>query len=110
MGSRTPAMVSQPDQCSRARQRRQRSEYMCSFSQFSMAMMTPPQLTEGADGARSDDATQLKSAVLLWLVDAPQLSAYDKSGHGFYNDATASLICPVEYDWSEAEYMFDFYP
>lgn len=62
------------------------------------------QLTEGADTAHSDDASQLKSVVPMWLGDAtPRLSAHDKSGRGFYNDTTAHLMCPVEYDWSEVE-------
>ena len=33
----------------------------------------------------------------------PPLSAEDKTGRGFYNDATGRLLCPVDYDWNDAK-------
>jgi len=62
------------------------------------------QLLVGADGARGDDASRLKTAVVGWLMGMtpppePALLPYDKSGRGFYNDATSRLLCPVDYDW-----------
>ncbi|KAF8427561.1 hypothetical protein L210DRAFT_961538 [Boletus edulis BED1] len=54
----------------------------------------------------ADDACHLKLAVVTWLTDAnPRLIAHDKTGRGLYNDATARLICPVEFDWDKAEYF-----
>ena len=56
-------------------------------------------LTDGAD-----DACHLKLTVVTWLTDAnPQLIAHDKTGRGLYNDTTARLICPVEFDWDDVE-------
>ena len=61
-------------------------------------------LTDGADAARTDNACHLKLTVVTWLTDAnPQLIAHDKTGCGLYNDATARLICPVEFDWDDVE-------
>ncbi|KIK20496.1 hypothetical protein PISMIDRAFT_105693 [Pisolithus microcarpus 441] len=62
-------------------------------------------LNKGADGARGDDATGLKIAIVGWLMSSqptpePALEPRHKTGRGFYHDATARLICPVDYDWS----------
>ncbi|KAN0091487.1 hypothetical protein V8E55_005053 [Tylopilus felleus] len=62
------------------------------------------QLTDGADAACADDACHLKLTVVMWLTDAnPRLIAHDKTGRGLYNDTTARLICPVEFDWDDAD-------
>ena len=57
----------------------------------------------------SDDAAGLKVAVVGWLMSSrptpePALESSWKSGRGFYHDATAWLICPVDYDWSNSQY------
>lgn len=61
------------------------------------------QLNKGAEAAHSDDTTRLKPIMVTWLMHpnplTPQLYAHDKFGHGFHNDATARLLCPVEHDW-----------
>ena len=31
----------------------------------------------------------------------PPLTKEDKSGRGFYNDATGRLLCPVDYNWND---------
>ncbi|OAX31329.1 hypothetical protein K503DRAFT_703869, partial [Rhizopogon vinicolor AM-OR11-026] len=28
----------------------------------------------------------------------------DKTGCGFYSDATAKLLCPVDFDWKDTRY------
>ncbi|KAG1802485.1 hypothetical protein EV424DRAFT_1584541 [Suillus variegatus] len=63
-------------------------------------------LNRGADSARGDDAASLKLAVASWLNEKqptpnPAISSRDKSGRGFYHDATAELICPVDFDWAD---------
>ncbi|KAF8130988.1 hypothetical protein EV363DRAFT_1331056 [Boletus edulis] len=65
------------------------------------------QLTDGADSARADDASVLKTTIVNWLTEVPnpRLSPYDKSGRGFHNDSTGSLLCPAEYDWENAEHQ-----
>ena len=67
-------------------------------------------LRKGGDGAWGDDANSLKLAVVNWLNEAsprpePLLSATDKSGRGFYHDATGRLLCPVDYDWLDVSYV-----
>ncbi|KIM54426.1 hypothetical protein SCLCIDRAFT_31116 [Scleroderma citrinum Foug A] len=62
-------------------------------------------LNKGADSACGDDAAGLKTAVVGWLMrrrpaPEPALESGQKTGHGFYHDVTARLICPVDYDWS----------
>ncbi|KAG1808013.1 uncharacterized protein BJ212DRAFT_1201286, partial [Suillus subaureus] len=43
----------------------------------------------------------------------PILYPYDKTGHGFYNDATGRLLCPVDHDWNNSDvrrYIRDYHP
>ena len=64
-------------------------------------------LTDGADSARADDASVLKTIIVGWLTEVeapnPRLSPYDKLGHGFHSGSTERLLCPVEYDWENPE-------
>ncbi|KAG1837473.1 hypothetical protein C8R48DRAFT_622817, partial [Suillus tomentosus] len=76
------------------------------------------QLNKGADSARADDTTKLKTLVISWLSECtpppdPILHPYDKTGRGFYNDATGKLLCPVDHDWSNSDvrqYIRDYHP
>ncbi|KAG9310370.1 hypothetical protein JVU11DRAFT_9503 [Chiua virens] len=76
------------------------------------------QLERGADTGRTDDTHRLKVFVVNWLMQQtpkpePPLSAEDKSGRGFYNDATGSFLCPVDYDWNvpiHRQNIRDFHP
>ena len=68
----------------------------------------PSQLNKGADGARGEDTCGLKSVVVGWLMRGqptpePALEPQCKFGRGFYHDATAQLLCPVEYNWSNPQ-------
>ncbi|KIM70500.1 hypothetical protein SCLCIDRAFT_101205, partial [Scleroderma citrinum Foug A] len=73
-------------------------------------------LNKGADGAHGDDVAGLKTAVVVWLMcgqptPEPTLEPREKTGHGFYHDTTAQLICPIDYDWSNAQAnICDFHP
>ena len=64
-------------------------------------------LMDGADSARADDASVLKTTIVNWLTEVeapnPHLSPYDKSGRGFHSGSTGILLCPVEYDWENPE-------
>ncbi|KAG2055847.1 hypothetical protein BDR06DRAFT_881548, partial [Suillus hirtellus] len=43
----------------------------------------------------------------------PILHPYDKTGHGFYNEATGRLLCPVDHDWNNSDvqqYIWDYHP
>ncbi|KAH7917428.1 hypothetical protein BV22DRAFT_1026345 [Leucogyrophana mollusca] len=63
-------------------------------------------IMKGADAARGEDATHLKSAVASWLPFEPgqaKINPRYKDGRGFYNDATGRLICPVDYNWEDTE-------
>ncbi|KIJ15371.1 hypothetical protein PAXINDRAFT_77571, partial [Paxillus involutus ATCC 200175] len=66
-------------------------------------------LNKAADGACGDNAAGLKIAVVNWLIafcltPEPALEARNKSGCSFYHNTTARLLCPVNYNWSNAEY------
>ncbi|KAH0834940.1 hypothetical protein J3R83DRAFT_10633, partial [Lanmaoa asiatica] len=75
-------------------------------------------LGKGADSGRNEDTHRLKVLVVHWLMEGtpkpdPPLSISDKSGRGFYNDATGKLLCPVDYDWnnlSHRQNIRDFHP
>lgn len=49
-------------------------------------------------------------AVVDWLMHSqptPELALepHSKAGHDFYHDAMARLICPVDYNWSNMQYV-----
>ncbi|KAI6118548.1 hypothetical protein EDD16DRAFT_1480970 [Pisolithus croceorrhizus] len=73
-------------------------------------------LNKGADGACGDNAARLKIAIVRWIMSSqltpePALEPWHKTGHGFYHDATAQLICPVDYDWSNPrENICNYHP
>ncbi|KAI6159298.1 hypothetical protein EDD17DRAFT_1762583 [Pisolithus thermaeus] len=47
------------------------------------------ELQKGADGAWGDDSTMLKTTC----------------GRGFNHDVTGKLLCPMDYNWADTEYM-----
>jgi hypothetical protein len=64
------------------------------------------QLRTGADGARSDDTSRLKNAVVVWVdkmygPSNPPLRANSKDERGLENDNTGRLLCPSEYSWDD---------
>ena len=74
----------------------------------SYLLLTQLQLNKGADGAHGDDAASLKLVVVGWLMASspppePALELHDKTGRGFYNDATGRLLCPVDFDWDNPQ-------
>jgi hypothetical protein len=67
-------------------------------------------LQKGASSARSDDTKGLKSAVLDWIVPrgeslTPPIPRNVKTTRGFNHDKTGALLCPVEFDWSDEEWV-----
>lgn len=67
----------------------------------------PPQLVDGANNARSDDLSRVKSGVASLLNNRtngapnPPLDLYTRDGRGLQNDVTGRLLCPVIYDWDD---------
>ncbi|KAG2745604.1 hypothetical protein P692DRAFT_201719865, partial [Suillus brevipes Sb2] len=61
-------------------------------------------LRQGADSARGDDTSKLKSLVPEWInremKPDPPIDPEDKHCRGFVNDACGRLLCPTELDWS----------
>ncbi|KAG1868224.1 hypothetical protein C8R48DRAFT_671658 [Suillus tomentosus] len=61
-------------------------------------------LRQGADGARGDDTSKLKTLISDWvnrkLKPDPQVDSEDKHCRGFVNDACGMLLCPAELDWN----------
>ncbi|KAG1761325.1 hypothetical protein EDD22DRAFT_780014 [Suillus occidentalis] len=61
-------------------------------------------LRQGADSARGDDTSKLKTLVAEWVnkgfkPDAP-VDFDDKHTRGFSNDVCGRLLCPAELDWN----------
>jgi len=79
-------------------------------------------LHSGANDACSDDTARLKTAVAEWLnarkqhnCDPPGetqtptmtrwLSSKEKNERGIGNNVTGGLLCPIDYDWDDLEYI-----
>ncbi|KAG2757164.1 hypothetical protein P692DRAFT_201681181, partial [Suillus brevipes Sb2] len=62
-------------------------------------------LRQGADGARGDDTSKLKTLVSEWInrefKPDPPVDPDDKNSRGFTNDACGRLLCPAELNWSD---------
>ncbi|KAG2743757.1 hypothetical protein P692DRAFT_20746536, partial [Suillus brevipes Sb2] len=62
-------------------------------------------LRQGADAARGDDTSKLKSLVSEWVnrefKPDPPVDPDDKHSRGFTNDACGRLLCPSELDWND---------
>ncbi|KAF8833422.1 hypothetical protein BDN67DRAFT_986045 [Paxillus ammoniavirescens] len=83
---------------------------------FPISLPTPTE--RGADCAQGDDCASLKPAIVQWLMlvrpaPEPPLDPFEKTGRGFNHDITGCLLCPVDYDWRDAEHcsaIRDFHP
>lgn len=63
------------------------------------------ELRQGADSARGDDTSKLKSLVAEWVnrefKPDPPVDTDDKHTRGFCNDVCGKLLCPTELDWND---------
>ncbi|KAG2753039.1 hypothetical protein P692DRAFT_201706431 [Suillus brevipes Sb2] len=63
-------------------------------------------IKRGADAARGDDTSTLKDLVATWVNQdfrpSCPLNADDKHSRGFAHDTCGMLLCPAEWDWSDA--------
>ncbi|KAG2132819.1 hypothetical protein DEU56DRAFT_739394 [Suillus clintonianus] len=61
-------------------------------------------LRQGADAARGDDTSKLKSLIADWVnrefKPDPPVDPEDKHCRGFVNDGCGKLLCPTELDWN----------
>jgi hypothetical protein len=69
-------------------------------------------LQSGANDARSDDTSKLKTAIADWLnarepsdIVPTRLSSRGKEERGICNDVTGRLLCPIDYDWDNPQYV-----
>ena len=68
---------------------------------------SPIQLLNGANNARSDDISRMKSAVADFLNQRlngppdPPLHLDVRDNRGLQNDFTGRLLCPITYDWED---------
>ena len=72
-------------------------------------------LQSWANFDRSEDTSQLKVAIAGWLNTrgphekgthfTPRVSAKWKEERGILNDTTGQLLCPIDYDWDDLEYV-----
>ncbi|KAG1847428.1 hypothetical protein C8R48DRAFT_543442, partial [Suillus tomentosus] len=64
-------------------------------------------LRQGADGARGDDTSKLKSLVSEWVnrefKPVSLVDPDDKHSRGFAHDVCGRLLCPAELDWDNPE-------
>jgi hypothetical protein len=67
------------------------------------------QLQKGANDGRSDDIRCVKEEVTIWVNQtySPSvlLNLKNHDNHGFQNNFTSRLLCPIEYSWDDLEYM-----
>lgn len=59
------------------------------------------QIKQGMQNARSTDTKGIVDNIPKWVVGAPE----PKQLRGFNNDATGKLLCPVDLDWENPEYV-----
>ena len=66
------------------------------------------QLLDGANNARSDDISRVKSGIASLLNTRPggtrpdpPLDQDTRDGRGLQNDLTGRLLCPIKYDWDD---------
>ncbi|KAF9780716.1 hypothetical protein BJ322DRAFT_1011640, partial [Thelephora terrestris] len=70
-------------------------------------MLYYAQLLDGANNARSDDLSRVKSGIASLLNNRtngppnPPLDLDTRDGRGLQNDITGKLLCPVIYDWDD---------
>ena len=67
------------------------------------------QLQDGATNARSNDVLRIMNVVTIWInqqyPEEPQLSTTNHQGRGIHHLITGMLLCPIQYDWNDAEYV-----
>jgi hypothetical protein len=61
-------------------------------------------------GARGNDTKSLKGAVLEWITPKGQvlnlpIAQNVKSDCGFRHECTSALLCPVDLNWANQEYV-----
>jgi hypothetical protein len=67
-------------------------------------------IQKGASHTRADDTKSLKSAIIDWITPkggslVPPLAHNVKFDQGFHHDRTGALLCPINLDWSDNEYI-----
>lgn len=66
---------------------------------------------KGATDARGDDISDMKYSVAEWLNQSnaleatERLNAHDRTTRGLQHDVTGKLLCPIEFDWDDLEYV-----
>ena len=66
------------------------------------------QLRKGGGGAGGDDTANLKPVIVSWIValfenSIPPLSPSFKADRGFEHDVIGWLLCPIDFDWTDAK-------
>jgi hypothetical protein len=78
--------------------------------------LTSNQLQAGGNDTHSDDTCRIKIAIADWLntcnpfnTDSEayktMLSTREKENRGYSNDVTGHLLCPINYNWDNLEYV-----
>ena len=80
-------------------------------SSFILINLIIQQLQRGANGARSDDTKGIKGAIIDWITPKgqalnPHIPRNSKIVRGFHHERTGALLCPVDMDWSNLEYVW----
>lgn len=66
------------------------------------------QIQKGSAGARADDTKGLKGVIIDWITPRgqtlqPPLMRNVKTDRGFFHPSTGELLCPIDYDWNDAQ-------
>ncbi|KAF9042127.1 hypothetical protein BJ165DRAFT_1405840 [Panaeolus papilionaceus] len=68
-------------------------------------------LQQGAANGRADDVRNVREAVGNWLnltyTPKDPFDIKSRADRGLQNDITGSLLCPIEYDWSDEKTRLD---
>jgi len=78
--------------------------------------LTSNQLQAGGNDAHSDDTCRITIAIADWLntcnplntdleAHKTMLSTRGKEDRGYSNDVTGHLLCLIDYDWDDLEYV-----
>ncbi len=93
----------------RSEAHRENGEYipLCNYLKFDR---TISKIKKGVSGARADNTKILKGTVLDWIVPkwealTPPLPRNVKINWGFNHERTGRLLCPVELDWADPEWV-----
>lgn len=86
------------------------ADLVCASPLYLIRCSRCKQLEKGAGSARSDDTKSIKGPIIDWITPPneplrPALARNMKMDRGFHHERTGALLCPVELNWDDPEYV-----